>query len=73
MSLVELRRFSKLVEGEIARTFLESHGIHALVFDSGLNIVEGGGLATAVRLMVLDEDYQDAERLLTGGAPPARD
>lgn len=62
--LVELRRFSKLIEAEIARTFLESHGVEAIVFDSGLNIVEGGGLATAVRLMVLGEDYEEAVRLL---------
>ena len=70
MSLVELRRFSKFVEGEIARTFLASHGVHAVVFDAGLNIIEGGGLATAVRLMVLDEDYDEAARLLREGAPP---
>lgn len=62
--LVELRRFNKLIEAEIARTFLESHGVQAIVFDSGLNIVEGGGLATAVRLMVLGEDYEEAVRLL---------
>lgn len=73
MSLVELGRFSKRVEGDIARTFLESHGVHAVVFDAGLNIVEGGGLATAVRLMVLDEDYDEALRLLKEGAPLARD
>ena len=70
MSLVALRRFSNLMEGEIARTFLASHGVHAVVFDAGLNIVEGGGLATAVRLMVLDEDYDEAVRLLIEGAQP---
>ena len=72
MSLVELGRFSKRVEGDIAKTFLESHGVHAVVFDGGLNIIEGGGLATAVRLMVLDEDYDEAVRLLRGGAPLAQ-
>ena len=70
MSLVELRRFSKLIDGEIAKTYLESHGVHAVVFDAGLNIVEGGGLATAVRLMVLDEDYEEALRLLTEDGRP---
>lgn len=70
MSLVELRRFSKRIEGEVARTFLESQGLHAVVFDAGLNIIEGGGLATAVRLMVLDEDYDEALRLLTAGEQP---
>ncbi|MEO8454956.1 MAG: DUF2007 domain-containing protein [Sphingomicrobium sp.] len=63
-ALVELRRFNNLIAAEIARTFLESHGVGAVVFDSGLNILEGGGLATAVRLMVLDEDVDLARRLL---------
>ncbi len=45
--------------------------MHAVVFDAGLNIIEGGGLATAVRLMVLDEDYDEALRLLTASEPPA--
>ena len=70
MSLVELRRFSKRIDGEIARTFLESEGVHAIIFDAGLNILEGGGLATAVRLMVLDEDYEEALRLLTASEQP---
>lgn len=70
MSLVELRRFSKRIDGEIARTFLESEGVHAIIFDAGLNILEGGGLATAVRLMVLDEDYDEALRLLTASEQP---
>ena len=67
--LVELRRFNRLIEAEIARTFLESHGVGAVVFDSGLNIMEGGGLATAVRLMVLDEDVDLARRLLAKPQP----
>ena len=43
---------------------LESHGIHAVVFDSGLNYAEGGGLATAARLMVLDEEFEEAASIL---------
>lgn len=70
MSLVELARFNRRIEGELERTYLESHGVHAVIFDAGLNIIEGGGLATAVRLMVLDEDYDEALRLLTEGGQP---
>ena len=69
MALVEIGRFSKLIDGEIARTFLESNGIGAVIFDSGLNIAEGGGMATAVRLMVLDEDAQEAKALLADRLP----
>ena len=66
MSLVELARYSTSIEGEILRTLLESHGIPAHVFDSGLNSSEGGGFATAVRLMVLDEDYDEAAAIVAG-------
>jgi hypothetical protein len=62
--LVELARFNWAYQAELARTFMESHGVHAVVFDTGLNIVEGGGIAIAVRLMVLDEDLDDAKALL---------
>lgn len=54
--LIEARRFNWVYQAELARAFLASHGVHSVVFDSGLNIAEGGGFATAVRLMVLDED-----------------
>ena len=62
--LVEAARFNWAYQADLARTFLESHGVHAVVFDSGLNIAEGGGFATAVRLMVLDEDFDEAKRVL---------
>jgi hypothetical protein len=67
VSLVELNRYFTSIEAEVARTMLQSHGIEALIFDSGLNNMEGGGLASAVRLMVLDEDLDEARRLLTEG------
>lgn len=62
--LVEAVRFNWVFQADLARTLLESHGLHAVVFDSGLNIAEGGGFATAVRLMVLDEDLAEARELL---------
>lgn len=67
MSLVELDRYFTSIEAEVARTVLYSHGIEALIFDSGLNSTEGGGLASAVRLMVLEEDFDEARRLLKEG------
>ena len=67
MSLVELNRYFTSIEAEVARTMLQSHGIEAVIFDSGLNSMEGGGLASAVRLMVLDEDLDEARRLLKAG------
>jgi hypothetical protein len=63
-TLVELARFNWAYQAELARSFMESYGLHAVVFDSGLNIAEGGGIAIAVRLMVLDEDLDEARALL---------
>ena len=64
MSLVELARYYTCVEGDLARLLLGSHGIEAILFDSGLNNAEGGGLATPVRLMVIDDDADDARAIL---------
>ena len=69
MSLVELKRYFTSIEAELARTVLESHGIDAVVFDSGLNCAEGGGMATAARLMVLDDDLEEAATLIADDRP----
>ncbi len=50
---------------EIARTFLESRGVGAVTFDGGMNIADSAAFAIPVRLMVLDEDREEAANLLT--------
>ena len=64
MALVELARYPSSMAAEIARTFLESHGIGAITFDGGMNIADSAAFAIPVRLMVLDEDHEDASALL---------
>lgn len=64
MSLVELSRYYTRIEGDVVRLLLGSHGIEAVLFDAGLNYAEGGGLATPVRLMVIDDDLDDARDIL---------
>ncbi len=64
MALVELARFSSSIAAEIARGFLESHGVGAVTFDGGMNIADSAAFAIPVRLMVLDEDYESANILL---------
>ncbi len=64
MSLVELARYASGIEAEIARTLLESHGIMAVTFDSGMNIADSAAFAIPVRLMVLDDERGDAEAIL---------
>jgi hypothetical protein len=64
VSLVELRRFRTRIDGEIARTFLESNGIHAVLFDAE-SLGYADGFPVEVRLMVLDEEREDAAAILT--------
>jgi hypothetical protein len=64
MALVELSRYSFAMNAQVARTFLESHGIGAVVFDGGMNIADSAAIAIPVRLMVLDEDADAARSLI---------
>jgi hypothetical protein len=61
--LVEAARFNWAYQAELARTFLESHGLHAVVFDTQ-NAGYSDGAITGVRVMVLDEDLDAAKRVL---------
>jgi hypothetical protein len=67
MGLVELARFATRVEADLARLHLESEGIDAVLFDAEVSSYFGAGHLMPVRLMVLDEDRLEAERLLTAG------
>jgi Putative prokaryotic signal transducing protein len=61
--LVEAARFNTRVEADLARLYLESEGVEAVLFDTEVNYFYGG-LFLPVRLMVLDEDADRARRLL---------
>jgi hypothetical protein len=64
MSLVPLATFGTRVEADLARLALEAEGIDAVVFDAEANSFFGGGGLISVRLMVLDEDFEQATRIL---------
>jgi hypothetical protein len=61
--LVEAARYNSRVEADLARLYLESEGVDAILFDTEINYFYGG-LFMPVRLMVLDEDLERARRLL---------
>ena len=61
--LVEAARFNWAYQAELAPTFLESHGISAIVFDAGSSLYSDGAL-TGVRVMVLDEELDAARDIL---------
>jgi hypothetical protein len=61
MSLVELQRFYSQVDAELARLRLEAAGIQSVIFDASAHFA---GAITGVRLMVLEEEKEEAEQLL---------
>jgi hypothetical protein len=65
--LAEAARYTTRVEADLARLFLESEGIGAVLFDTGISNFYGG-LFQPVRLMVLDEDLDRAVALLAKDA-----
>ena len=67
MSLVELARFGTRVEADLARLVLRENQIDAVIFDAEANSFFGGGGLIAVRLMVLDEDFEAATAVLAAG------
>jgi hypothetical protein len=67
-ALVEAARFDKPFQADLCRIFLESHGVHAVVFDAQSYGYSEGAL-TGIRVMVLDEDLKDARDALRGYEP----
>ncbi len=63
MSLVELARFDNRIEAEVARLNLEAEGIDAVLFDAEISHFYGGWFLP-IRLMVLDEQLEDARAVL---------
>ena len=62
--LVEVGRYSNSLDAGVARSRLETEGLHCVLFDSGFSGVEAVGLFIPVRLMVLDEDLEEARAIL---------
>jgi hypothetical protein len=68
MALVELARFNNRIEADLARLYLDSEGIAAVLFDAEMNSY-GWGPMMPVRLMVLDEDLDEARSSLGDYVP----
>lgn len=64
MSLVELERFGTKVEADLAGHKLDAEGIDYVILDAGMNNVFGGAGLIAVRLMVLSEDLERAQKAM---------
>ena len=68
MALTELARFQNRVEADLARLHLEAEGIDAVLFGAGTGSL-GLGPLMPVRLMVLEEDVEEAKWVLAGDNP----
>ena len=62
--LVELATFDSQVDADLARIYLESEGIEAVLFDDGIRSMHLLGPLVPVRLMVLDKDLGRARSAL---------
>jgi hypothetical protein len=69
VSLVELARYGTRVEAELARMALEAEDIDAIIFDAETNNFFGGGGLISVRLMVLEEEFDEAAAILNTDGP----
>ena len=70
MSLVKLASYGTRVEAELARLALDAEGIEAVIFDSETNSFFGGGGLISVRLMVIEEDFDEAAEILKSDRNP---
>ena len=73
MSLVELERYADPMLAQIVRGRLEAAGFTVFCFDAGMNVAEGAPLAVQARLMVLEEDLDEARALLAQDAAEVTD
>ena len=67
MALVELGRFDRQ-EAYLVQGVLEDADIMSFVFDAGTSIADGSYLLVPVRVMVDDEDYAAARRIVDEAA-----
>lgn len=63
--LVQLAAFNNRIEAELARLNLEAEGIDAILFDAETSNFYGGWLMP-VRLMVLEDQLEEAREALRG-------
>ena len=68
MSLIELARYGSQIDADLARLLLEDGGIGAVVFDGQAHSFYGGFGLIPVRLMVLEDDYEEAREILAADA-----
>lgn len=66
--MIEVGRYFTQVEADLARLLLDSHGIDSFLLDTQMSNFFGGAL-TPVRLLILEEDLDEARAILAADRP----
>jgi hypothetical protein len=70
MPLVLAQRFYTASEAQIVQGRLAAEGVETFLFDTGINLIEVGGIAAPVRLMVDEADLARVRRILADFPAP---
>jgi cytochrome c-type biogenesis protein CcmH/NrfG len=67
--MVTIRTYSNPAEAAIAKSLLDSHDIFCRLADENVNLYGGGPLAMPIRLLVAEDQAQEAMRILETKGP----
>jgi hypothetical protein len=67
--VVTLRRYFNVAEAALAKTLLDDHGIFCSIADENAYLYGGAGFAMSIRILVAEEQFEDASRVLDETAP----
>src|ERR1700731_737591 len=67
--MVTLRTYSNPAEAAMAKSLLDNHKIICSLADENVNLYGGGPLAMPIRLLVAEEQAEEASRILKTKAP----
>jgi tetratricopeptide (TPR) repeat protein len=67
--VVTIRTYTNAAEAAIAKSLLDSHDIFSRLADENVNLYGGGPLAMPIRLLVAEDQAQEAMRILETKGP----
>lgn len=69
--MVTLRTYLNPAEAALAKSLLDEHKVFCSLADESVNLYGGGPMAMPIRLLVADEQAEEAGRILAGEAEPS--
>jgi tetratricopeptide (TPR) repeat protein len=67
--MITLRTYANALEASLAKARLDEHGIPCALADENVNLYGGGPFAMPVRLLVAEENAEEATRILVSSGP----